>query len=64
MSDRQENARVDEGTLDEEFTFGNSDSNNPAVSESLLNVKALERFFNEKIDREMGNTIDTVERRI
>ena len=40
MSDRQQNATVNEGTVDEEFTVGNSDSN-PAVNENLVNVKML-----------------------
>ena len=26
-----------------------------------MNVKTLERWFNERVDREMGNVVDTVE---
>ena len=63
MSGKQVNATANEGTADQEFTVGNSDSN-PAVIESLVNVKTLERCFNEKIDSEMGNIVDTAEERI
>ena len=59
----QENARVNESIVDQEFSVGNSDSN-PAVIEILVNVKLLERCFNEKIDKEMGIFVDTVEYRI
>ena len=31
---------------------------------TLVNVKTFERCFNERIDREMGNNVDTVEHRI
>ena len=47
-SDRQESVMVNEGT----------------VNENALNVKTLERCFNERIDREMNNIVDTVEDRI
>ena len=63
MSERQGIAPVDEGTVDQDITVGNSDSN-PAVNKNLVNVKTLERCFNEKIDREMGNIVDTIEQRI
>ena len=52
-----------EGTIDQKFTVINSDSN-LAGDENLLNVKTLERCFNERIDRKMGNILDTVENRI
>ena len=39
-------------------------SNNSATNESTVNVKTLERCFNERIDREMSNIVDTVEDRI
>ena len=35
-----------------------------AVNESMVNVKTLERCFNERIDSEMSNIVDTVEDRI
>ena len=54
---------VNEGTNDRDFTVSNS-SNNTAVNESAVNVKTLERCFNERIDREMSNVVDTVEDRI
>ena len=62
-SERQENVVVNEGTNDRDFTVSNS-SNNTAVNESAMNVKTLERCFNERIDREMSNIVDTVEDRI
>ena len=60
MSDRQENATVNEVSADQEFTVGNSD-NNSAVNEILVNVKTLQRCFIERIDKERGNIVDTVE---
>ena len=62
-SERQENVVVNEGTNDRDFTISNS-SNNAAVKECAVNVKTLERCFNESIDREMNNIVDTVEDRI
>ena len=44
MSDRQEIAMVNEGTVDQEFTVGNSDSNR-AVNENLVNVKTSKTTF-------------------
>ena len=63
MSNRQEITTVNEGTADQEFTVGNSESNQ-AFNENVANVTTLERCFNEKIDREMGDIVDTVENRI
>ena len=63
VSERQENAVVNTDTNDRDFTVSNS-SNNSAVNESVMNVKTLERCFNERIDREMSNIVDTVEDRI
>ena len=48
MSDRQESVTVNERTADQEFTVGNSDTNS-AVNENLVNVKTLERCFNERL---------------
>ena len=62
-SERQENAVVNMGTNDRDFTVSNS-SNNTAVNENAMNVKTLERRFNERIDREMSTIVDTVEDRI
>ena len=62
-SERQENIVVNEGTNDRDFSVSNS-SNNTAVNESAMNVETLERCFNERIDREMSNIVDTVEDRI
>ena len=63
MSDRQVNATVNEGTVDQKFTFGISDSK-PALNEKLVKVKILERYFFERIDRERVIVVDTVKDRI
>ena len=62
-SERQENVVVNEGTNDRDFTVSNS-SNNTAVNESAINVKTLERCFNDRIDKDMNNIVDTIEDRI
>ena len=62
-SARQENIVVNEGTNDRDFTLGTS-SNNTAINENVVNVKTLERCFNERNDKEMSNIADTVEDRI
>ena len=63
VSERQENAVVNEGTNDRDFTVGIS-SNDSIVNGNAMSVKTLERCFNERIDREMNNIVDTVEDRI
>ena len=62
-SDRQENVVVNKGTDDQDFTVGISNVS-PIVNENVMNVKTLERCFNERIDREMNNIVDTAEDRI
>ena len=62
-SQRQENVVVNEGTNDQDFTVGTSNVSS-IVDENALNVKTLERCFNERIDREMNNVVETVEDRI
>ena len=62
-SERQENAVVNEGTNHRDFTVGTS-SNDSIVNGNAMSVKTLERCFNERIDREMSNIVDTVEDRI
>ena len=62
-SERQGNVVVNEGTNDRNFTVGSSSSNS-VVGGDALNMKTLERCFNERIDREMTNIVDTVEDRI
>ena len=62
-SERQENVVVNEGTNYRDFTIG-IPSNNSVVNENAMNVKTLERCFNERIDREMSNIVDTVKDRI
>ena len=60
MGDWQENATVNESTFDQEVTVGNSGSN-LLVIENLVKVITLERCFIERIGRETGNFVDTVE---
>ena len=62
-NERRESTVVIEGTNDRDFTVGTS-SKNIASSESTVNVKTLERCFNERIDREMSNIVDRVGDRI
>ena len=62
-SERQENVVVNEGTNDRDFTVGTSNVSS-IVNKNVLNVKTLERCFNERIDREMTNIVETVEDRI
>ena len=63
VSERQENAVVNEGTNDRDFIVVTS-SNDSIVNGNAMSVKTLERCFNERIDREMSNIVDTVEDRI
>ena len=62
VSERQGNIVVNESTNDPDFTVGTS-SNNMAINGSAVNVKTLERCFNERIDKETSNIVDTVEDR-
>ena len=54
---------VNEGTNDRDFTIGTS-SSDPIVNANAMSAKTLEKCFNERIDREMNNIVDTVEDRI
>ena len=63
VSGRQGNFLVNEGTVDQEFTV-NKSSRYLAANENLVKVKILARFFNERIDMEMGTIVDSVEDRI
>ena len=63
VSERQGNTVVNEGTNDQDFTVGTSNVSS-IVNGSVAKVKELERCFNERIDREMANIVDTVEDRI
>ena len=63
VSERQENVVVNEGTNDRNFTVGTS-NNDSVVNGNAMSMKTLERCFNELIDREMNNIVDTVEDRI
>ena len=62
-SERRENVVVNGGVDDQNFTGGTSNVSS-IVNENALNVKTLERCFNERIDREMSSIVDTVEDRI
>ena len=62
-SERRENVVVNEGVDDQNFT-GSTSNISSIVKENALNVKTLERCFNERIDREMSSIVDTVEDRI
>ena len=61
--ERQEKTLVTEGTGDRDFTVGTF-GNNLMANENTVNVKTLESCFNETIDWEMSNIVDTVEDRI
>ena len=63
VSDKQENATVNEGTGDQNFFVDNPDTNLVA-NKIMVNVKSLETCFNEQIDQENINIIDSVEERI
>ena len=63
VSERQENTVVNEGANDRDFTVGTS-SKISVVKGNAMSVKTLERCFNERIDRELSNIVDTVEDRI
>ena len=63
VSERQENAVVNEGTNGRHFTVVTS-NNDSVINGNAMSVKTLERCFNERIDREMNNIVDTVEDRI
>ena len=63
VSEEQENAVVNDGTNDRDFTVGTS-NNDSVVNGNAMSVKTLERCFNERIDREKSNIVDTVEDRI
>ena len=62
-SEGQKNAVVNEGINDRDFTVSTS-INDSVVIGNAMSVKTLERCFNERIDREMSNIVDTVEDRI
>ena len=63
VGEKQENTVVNEGTNGRVFTVGTSNDSS-IVNGNAMSVKTLERCFNERIDREMSNIVDTVEDRI
>ena len=62
-SEQGENTVVNEGSNDRDITVVTS-SDNSVTNENTVNVKTLERCFNERIDRELSNIVDTVEDRM
>ena len=54
----KKNTIVNGCTGHRDFTVGTSDSN-LMTNENTVNVKYLERCFNERIDRDMSNIVDT-----
>ena len=63
VRERQENAVVIESTDDRDFTVGTS-NNDSVINGNSINLRTFGRCFNERIDREMKNFVDTVENRI
>ena len=63
LKSRKQNVVVNSGSIYQEFPVSNTDSI-PAVNEITMNAKALERCLPGRIDKEMGNIIETVEDRI
>ena len=61
--ERQENITVNEFTNDCDFIVGTPSSNAVKI-EIVENVKTWERCFNERINKETNNIVDTVEDRI
>ena len=57
---RQQNAVVNDDTVDREFAGINSGGKSIA-NENTLNVQTLERCLIERIDKKMGRIVDTVE---
>ena len=54
---------VNGGTKDRDFTVGTF-TNNIAINETAVDVKTLERCFNERVDREKSNIVDIDDDRI
>ena len=54
---------VSNDSVNREFN-GHHNDNILIANEITVNVQLLERCFNEKIDRELGNIVDTVDDRI
>ena len=63
VSESQENAVVNEEANDRDFTAGTSNDDS-VINGNAMSMKTLEKCFNERIDREMSDIVDTVEDRI
>ena len=59
-SESQENTVVKKSTEGRDLTIDVS-SKSVAINENTVNVKTLEKTFNERIDKERNNIVDTVE---
>ena len=59
VSERQENAVVNEGTNDRDFTVSTS-NNDSVINGNAMSVETLGWCFNERIDRQTSNIVDTV----
>ena len=59
----QQSVAVNNGSVDQKFTLKNGDGI-PTTNENVVNVLILERCFNGKINKQMGNLIDTVKKKI
>ena len=62
-SERLKNIVFNEGMNDQDFTVGTSNDSS-TVNGNAMSAKTLERCFNERIDRDMNNIVETVEDRI
>ena len=63
VSDTEESVTINEGTGDQDFTVGTS-GKDLMTNENMVNVKKLGRCFNEMIDRETSNFVETDEDKI
>ena len=63
VNSRKQNVVVNDGPVDRGFTFIISGIFS-TTDEKTMSVQTLERCSNEKIDRHLGNIVDTVENRI
>ena len=59
----QQSVEISGDTIDQEFT-ANTTVSNSAANDNTVNVQTSERYFGERIDREMVNIVNTVVDRI
>ena len=63
MSSERQNAEINNGLVDREFTVGDTNSA-VATNENTINIQTLERSHTDRIARKIGNVVGTVEVRI